>query len=83
MVKDIETSTEKVFHHTVLRKNTKKIRKCKLNGLVDYQNIFIFYFVCFGRVPDPTSHFPPDLILYVNLVAMGTPKRFKTWVPKH
>jgi len=28
-------------------------------------------FVCVGRVPDPTSHFPPDLILYVNLVAMG------------
>ncbi len=29
-------------------------------------------FVCDGRVPDPTSHFPPDLILYVNLNAMGT-----------
>ena len=24
-----------------------------------------------GPRPDPTSHFPPDLILYVNLVAMG------------
>ena len=32
---------------------------------------FFFKFVCVGRVPDPTSHFPPDLILYVNLVAMG------------
>jgi hypothetical protein len=36
-------------------------------------------FVCVGRVPDPTSHFPPDLILFVNLVARQ-PKRFKTCV---
>jgi len=27
------------------------------------------YFFCTGRVPDPTSLFPTDLILYVNLVA--------------
>jgi len=33
-------------------------------------SFFFFYnFVCTGRVPDPTSLFPPDLILYVNLVA--------------
>ncbi len=36
------------------------------------QFFFFFLFVCVGRVPDPTSHFPPDLILYVNLVALGT-----------
>jgi len=33
-------------------------------------NLFL-KFVCVGQVPHPTSHFPPDLILYVNLVAMG------------
>jgi hypothetical protein len=32
--------------------------------------IFFFLFVCVGWVPDPTSHFPPDLIFYVNLVAI-------------
>ncbi len=41
--------------------------------LLDLSILFFFFekFVCVGRVPDPTSHFPPDLILYVNLVAMG------------
>jgi hypothetical protein len=28
------------------------------------------FFFCVGWLPYPTSHFPPDLILYVNLVAM-------------
>ncbi len=28
-----------------------------------------FFFFCVGRVPDPTSHSPPDVILYVNFVA--------------
>ncbi len=32
---------------------------------------FFLNFVCFGRVPDPTSHFLPTSFLYVNLVAMG------------
>ncbi len=27
--------------------------------------------VCVGRVPDPTFHFPSDLILHANFVAMG------------
>jgi hypothetical protein len=33
---------------------------------------FFILFVCVGRVPHPTSQFSPDLILYVNLVAMWT-----------
>jgi hypothetical protein len=37
---------------------------------------------CTGRVPHPTSLFPPDLILYVNLVAKGAPKFFKTLAPR-
>jgi hypothetical protein len=46
-------------------------------------NIFFFkYCVCTGRVHDPTSLFPPDLILYVNLVAKGAPKFFKTLAPR-
>jgi hypothetical protein len=36
-------------------------------------------FVCTGRVPDPTSL---SLILYVNLVAKGAPKFFKTLAPQ-
>ncbi len=36
------------------------------------QNSFFYKFVGVGRVHDHTSHFPPDLILYVNLAAMGT-----------
>ncbi len=38
--------------------------------------------VCTGRVPDPTSLFPPDLILYVNLVSKGAPKFLKTLEPR-
>jgi hypothetical protein len=38
--------------------------------------------VCTGWVPDPTSLFPPDLILNVNLVAKGAPKFFKTLNPR-
>jgi hypothetical protein len=34
------------------------------------QQMDLFKFVCVGRVP--TSHFPPNLIFYVNLGAMGT-----------
>jgi hypothetical protein len=34
--------------------------------------------VCTGRVPDPTSLFLPTSFLYVNLVAKGAPKFFKT-----
>ncbi len=35
------------------------------------QKIFYNKFVCVGRVPDPTSHFPPDLILYVKFSCHG------------
>jgi hypothetical protein len=31
----------------------------------------LFYLFALGGSPHTTSHFPPDLILYVNLVAMG------------
>jgi hypothetical protein len=34
--------------------------------------------ICAGWVPDPTSMFP---FLYVNIVAGGTPKFFKTMAP--
>jgi hypothetical protein len=40
--------------------------------VLQVQSKFLFKLVCVGRVPDPTSHFPPDPIFYVNLVAMGT-----------
>ena len=43
---------------------------------------FIYNCVCTGRVTDPTSLFPPDLILYVNLVAKGAPKFFRTLAPR-
>ena len=39
-------------------------------------------FVCTGRVPDPTSLFLPTSFLYVNLVAKGAPKFFKTLAPR-
>ena len=40
-------------------------------------------FLCLYRA-GPWSHipFPPDLILYVNLVAKGAPKFFKTLAPR-
>ncbi len=40
-----------------------------ITEVVRLLNIYIFFF-CVGRVLDPTSHFPPDLILYVNLVTI-------------
>ena len=53
-------------------------------GLHIFVKFFFFFliFFCTGRVPDPTSLFPPDLILYVNLVAKGAPKFFKTLAPR-
>ena len=50
--------------------------------LDNFMTFFYIIFVCKGRVPDPTSLFPPDLILYVNLVAKGAPKFFKTLAPR-
>ncbi len=39
--------------------------------------------VCTGRVPDrPHIPFPPDLIMYVNLVAKGALKFLKTLAPR-
>ncbi len=39
--------------------------------------------VCTGRVPDPTSLFlPTSFCMYVNLVAKGAPKFFKTLAPR-
>ncbi len=45
------------------------------------------YTVVYKRVlhragPQPHIPFPPDLILYVNLVAKGAPKFFKTLAPR-
>ena len=38
---------------------------------------------CLHRAgPRPHIPFPPDLILYVNLVAKGAPKFFKTLAPR-
>jgi hypothetical protein len=45
-------------------------------------NIFFFFFFCLYRAgPRPHIPFPTDLILYVNLVAKGAPKFFKTLAP--
>ncbi len=41
----------------------------------------IYYYVCSERVPVPHIPLPPDLILYINLVAKGAPKFSKTWSP--
>jgi hypothetical protein len=39
--------------------------------------------LCLYRAgPRPHIPFPPDLILYVNLVAKGAPKFFKTLAPQ-
>ncbi len=44
-----------------------------INSLLSFSCLKLFFFYLFALAsPDPTSHFPPDLILYVNLVAMGT-----------
>ncbi len=48
---------------------------------------FIYLFIFFNCVlyragPRPHIPFPPDLILYVNLVAKGAPKFFKTLAPR-
>ncbi len=45
-----------------------------------YRTIYVF---ALGGSPTPHPISLPTSLLYVNLVAMGTPKHFKTWVPKH
>ncbi len=55
----------------------------KRSSLV-WMRFFYIFFIVFALGGSPTPH-PislPTSLLYVNLVAMGTPKRFKTWVPK-
>ncbi len=43
----------------------------------------LYKILCLYRAgPRPHIPFPPDLILYVNLVAKGTPKFFKTLAPR-
>jgi hypothetical protein len=45
--------------------------------------LYLFYNFCLYRAgPRPHIPFPPDLILYVNLVAKGAPKFFKTLAPR-
>ncbi len=40
-------------------------------------------YICAGRVPDPTSLFPPDLFfLYVNLVAREHRMSLRTLAPR-
>jgi hypothetical protein len=67
----------------VRKQGTFKTQVCTLNFskwkldpdnriFPENKDLFFYKFVCVGRVPDPTSHFPPDLILDVNLVTMGT-----------
>jgi hypothetical protein len=51
-------------------KGLLQISFCSLQKGIRYRMQIFFFFFCVGRMPDPTSHFPPDLILYVNLVAM-------------
>ncbi len=48
------------------------------------QTYFIFLnILCLYRAgPWPHIPFPPDLILYVNLVAKGAPKFIKTLAPR-
>jgi hypothetical protein len=52
------------------------------NSVFSNRMLILTIIICTGRVPDPTSLFPPDLILYVNLVAKGAPKFFKTLAPR-
>jgi hypothetical protein len=44
--------------------------------------IFLNNFCLYRAGPRPHIPFPPDLILYVNLVAKGAPKFFKTLAPR-
>ncbi len=43
---------------------------------------FFIQFCLYRAGPRPHIPFPPDLILYVNLVAKGAPKFFKTLAPR-
>ncbi len=55
-----------------------------ISSWVNYIWLIFFkeYCICTGQVPDPTSLFPPDLILYINLVTKGAPKFVKTLAPR-
>ncbi len=53
---------------------TKRTKKANWRTL----NILIIIIVFVQGGPRPHIPFPPDLILYVNLVAKGAPKFFKT-----
>ncbi len=45
---------------------------------VVFQIVELPLYILSFLVPDPTSLFPPDLILYANLIAKRAPKFFKT-----
>ncbi len=46
------------------------------------QVLFLLSLHRYRAGPRPHIPFPPDLILYVNLVAKGAPKFFKTLAPR-
>ncbi len=51
--------------------------------LLSRRDFYYFFFIFLYRAgPQPHIPFPPDLILYVNLVAKGAPKFFKTLAPR-
>jgi hypothetical protein len=78
-------------HPQICKLTRVALPECRHSGAVYFslaakgrrrEQLFNNNCVCTGRVPDPTSLFPPDLILYVNLVAKGAPKFFKTLAPR-
>ncbi len=61
-----------------IRINTRKYSKAQKI----YKNYKIIILCLYRAGPWPHIPFPPDLILYVNLVAKGAPNFLKTLAPR-
>ncbi len=68
--------------HYILMAGLHKNKPLLKLGQWDIFILFLKIFVCAGLVPDPTSLFPPELFLYVNLVAREHQMSFRTLAPR-